>query len=71
MPYPPRERKALNMIVSLSTLIQHRMECEASKLPAFVLFFLASSEIYHILALSSNGTLVMEMNRMKTRACGW
>jgi len=38
-PYLPGEEKALDMIVSLSTLTQPRMECEALKLPAFGLFF--------------------------------
>jgi hypothetical protein len=70
-PYLPGEEKALDMIVSLSTLTQPRMECEASKLPAFGLFFLSSSKTYRTHVLSFDGTRTMTMDQMKTQECGW
>ena len=50
-PYLHGEEKALDTIASLSTLTQHRMECEASKSPVSILFFLSSSGTYCIHAL--------------------
>jgi hypothetical protein len=70
-PYLPGEEKALDMIASLSTPIQPRMECEASKLPVSGLFFLSSSKTYCIHALSFNGTHTMMMDPTKTQECGW